>query len=128
MTLVSHPHFHLTWFVVEKMSGSSTIYGLFPCTDVRHIFLEKPRTVTFDSDIFIGFNENEEAQCAIALVHFYVPPSESDPEDGLLYFLSGKVASVDDKTVSGTGFELENYDMVIEADTVRPLFLLTWSS
>jgi hypothetical protein len=103
------------------MSGSSTISGLFPCTDLRHIFPDKPRTITFDSDVFIGFDENDEAQSAMALVHYYVPPSGFEPTNGQLYFLTGKVASVDDKTVPGSGFELEDYDLVIEADMVRPL-------
>jgi hypothetical protein len=110
-------------FSFFAMTGSSSICGLIPCSNGRHIFPDKSRTITFDGEIFIGCDENDRAQSVLALIHFYVPSGEADPEDGVLYLVSGKVVSVNAQTPVGANNNWNDYDMVIDAEMVSVLML-----
>jgi hypothetical protein len=108
-------------FFLLAMTGSSTICGLLPCTNGRHLFSDKPRTISFDGEIFIGYDDQESAQSVLALIHFFIPTGEVDPENGLLYFVCGKMVSVNDQTIVGDDCDSSEYDLVIDAETVCPV-------
>jgi hypothetical protein len=43
---------------------------------------------------------------------FFVPSSEVDPENGVLYMVSGKIVSINAQTTVGANYDWNNYDMM----------------
>jgi hypothetical protein len=104
------------------MPGSSTIVGLIPCANGRNLHNTKPRTITMDAEIVIGHDVDGMVQTTTALLEYFIPFDRSHPEDGLLYFVAGKIASMDDSIKVGEGDDniwVSEYDFIIEADVVR---------
>jgi hypothetical protein len=104
------------------MPGCATIVGLIPCTQGRYLHPEKPRTITMDAEIVIGTDAAGNVQTTTALLQYFVPTAESRPESGLLYFVMGKIASMDPSIQVGVGDDdlwRDEYDFVIDADAVR---------
>jgi hypothetical protein len=83
------------------MPGSSTIFGLIPCTNSRYLQSDKPRTITFDSEIVMGVDGRGQVQTVTALLHHFIPLGNAAPNDGVLYFVFGKVASMDSTVATG---------------------------
>jgi hypothetical protein len=100
------------------MPGSAFIAGLMPCSCCRYLYNDKPRTVTCDCEIVVAILDNGNIQTANAVLQHFTPPAESAPTDGCLYFVSGKIASIDKDVNVGKDFEVDNYDFMIDADIV----------
>jgi hypothetical protein len=100
------------------MPGLSTITGLIPCSNSRYVFSEKPRTVTVDTEIVIGVDENGDVNTAPALLQHFTPVGAPAPVNGALHFVFGKVASMESSVVVGDGFSQDEYDFVVDADVV----------
>jgi hypothetical protein len=90
------------------MTGSSFIYSPVGC----HIFQDKPRTITFNAKIFLGNNYQGTTCVIMAILHYYVPSSNPDPEDGIIYLAGRKLT---DSTVVGDDYVGLTYEAVIDA-------------
>jgi hypothetical protein len=102
------------------MTGSSIICGLIPCHDPRSVFsTEKPKTLTFDADIFVHTGEDDEMKICKALLHYFVITDRSNVPNDALVFVVGKMSMVDEETPVGDGYNWEDYVLQIEAITVR---------
>jgi hypothetical protein len=85
------------------MPGSSILSGILPLTNSHHIFTQKPKTVTYDAELYLGVSEDGSPCSAQAVVHHFVAQVNMDPLDNRLYFVVGKVASVRENTCVGEG-------------------------
>ncbi|KAG1873307.1 hypothetical protein C8R48DRAFT_669905 [Suillus tomentosus] len=97
------------------MPGSSILTGIIPLTNSCHIFAQKPKTVTYDGEVYLGLSEDGSPCSAQAVVHHFVAQANMDPLDNRLYFIVGKVASVRENTCVGEGNSTEDYDIEIDA-------------
>jgi hypothetical protein len=102
----------------DIMPGSSIISGVFPLFDCRRLFPDKPKSVTYDSEIAIGRGSDGEEQVINAVLHHFVPGQEQ-PDEELLYLVSGKVASITNHSPVGEGRDSFDYDLEIDVLTVR---------
>jgi hypothetical protein len=97
------------------MPGSSMIFGLLPCTNGRTVFVDKP--LTCDADVVIAVVEDVVTVTTALLTHFCA--AEEPPfEDGAMYIVEGKVASLDKSFAVGENFNVDEYDFLIEAQQV----------
>jgi hypothetical protein len=100
------------------MPGSSIISGVFPLFDCCRLFTNKPKSVTYDSEIAIGRGSDGEEQVINAVLHHFVPGQEQ-PDEELLYLVNGKVASITNHSPVGEGRDSFDYDLEIDVLTVR---------
>jgi hypothetical protein len=100
------------------MTGSAIIVGLIPCSNGRYPYNDKPRTIVMDAEVVIGFDEDDNVQTVPAVLAHFIKFGEEAPQDNLLYFISGRVASSHSSIhVDSAGSSLQ-YDLYIEADVV----------
>jgi len=89
------------------------IYGLLACHNAKYLFSDKPKTVTFDAEIFLG-EDDESTMCVMmAVLHYFVPIDKPIPTEGHVYLVGGRLASVTDKTPIGEGYNSSAYDVEI---------------
>jgi hypothetical protein len=56
------------------MPGSSVIAGLLLCLSSQRIHgVKKPKTVTYDTEIFIDVDDEEEIRSCQAILHYFLP-------------------------------------------------------
>lgn len=113
-----------------KMPGSAFFYGPVACHNIRNIFSDKPKTFTFDAEVFLGPDEDDTTRVMMAVLHYYVPPNLPTPDEGRIYLAGGKLASISGSTPVGEDYYASSYDAVIDASFVclpfsRSYFLLT---
>jgi hypothetical protein len=96
------------------MPGSAIISGVFPCFDCRAIFPDKPKSLTFDSEILIGTTSDGEEQVINAVLHYFASQSQDRPNEDLLYFVTGKAVSITNHTPVGEGHDALDYDLEID--------------
>jgi hypothetical protein len=119
MTCSPHPsHTQSTPILPSIMPGLSAIFGLIPCSNSRHLYTEKPRTVTMDCEIVIGVDDKGDVNTTSALLHYFIPLGAPEPINGALHFVFGRVASIDSSENVGDGFSPLEYDFIIDADMV----------
>ena len=104
------------------MPGFSRIFGLIPCSNYRVVSQEKPRSITMDAEIVVGFDNSQTLQATMALLTHFVAFDQSFPSEGL-YFVSGKIGCFSDDISIGDGFDRMDYDFVVDADVVRSSLL-----
>jgi hypothetical protein len=71
--------------------------------------------ITFDAKIFLGDNDQGTTCVIMAVLHYYVPSGNPDPEDERIYLAGRKLASITDSTVIGDDYVGSTYDAVIDA-------------
>ncbi|KAF8487298.1 hypothetical protein DFH94DRAFT_678336 [Russula ochroleuca] len=71
--------------------------------------------------LLIGWNTNGEIQTSNAFLTHFAPANEEPPVEGALYFVGGKIASIDRNFDVGDGAEWTGYDFIIDADVMRLL-------
>jgi hypothetical protein len=76
-----------------------------------------------DAEIVIGFDSDLNVQTVTAFLEHFVGSDET-VADGALYYVSGKVASIDSGITVGDDFSLDQYDFLIDANVVSHTFLL----
>jgi hypothetical protein len=79
---------------------------------------EKPRTFTFDAEVVVAADCTGHVETTTAVLTHYVAPTDDPFVEGALYFVSGRVGSVDDSFPVGDGFAVDMYDFVIDGETV----------
>src|ERR1700722_6681357 len=107
------------------MPGVSRIFGFVPCSNARVISQEKPRSITMDAEIVLGFDDNQTLQVTTALINHFMSSDENNSSDGL-YYISGKLACMGDDIATGEGFDNIQYDFAIDCDVVsmKPWFCI----
>ena len=75
---------------ISTMPGSSTIFGLIPCSNSRYLHPEKPRTVTFDCEIVMGVNNGGNVHTVTALLVHFTLLCGPTLTDGTLCLVFGK--------------------------------------
>jgi hypothetical protein len=103
------------------MPGSSVISGLMACNNSRHVNPTKPRTITFDAELLLGVDAENDLVTLTAVLHYFVPAGEIDPADDCIYLVTGKISSVEVDSPLGEGRAVEEFDLQIDAITVRTL-------
>lgn len=101
------------------MPGSAKIFALLPCCNARTVFADKPRSLTCDADVVVGVVEDVVTVTTALLTHFCA--AEEPPfEDGAVYIVEGKLASLDKSFAVGENFSADDYDFLIDAHKVCP--------
>jgi hypothetical protein len=100
------------------MPGSSIISGVFPLFDCCRLFPDKPKSVTYDSEIAIGRGSDGQEQVINAVLHYFVPQGQEQPDEELLYLVNGKVVSITNHSPVGEGHNSFDYDLEIDVITV----------
>lgn len=95
---------------------SSILIGIFSCSDPRNHEEEKRKTVTYDAELLLGKDDNNKDLFVNAVVHFY---SDTKIEQDIYHFVVAKVLSIKDDTEVGDAFEVDDYDLELEAFIVR---------
>jgi hypothetical protein len=95
-----------------------TITGLIPCSNSQYVFSEKLQTVTMDTEIVIGMDENGDVNTAPTLLQHFTPVGAPAPVNGTLHFIFGKVTSMESSVIVGDGFSQDEYDFVVDADVM----------
>jgi hypothetical protein len=105
------------------MPGSAAICGLMPCSNSRYVYDNKTWTITLNCQLFMGVDMYGELNTVDGIVQHFMNNSENAPTDGSLYYLAGKMASVNMTLPVDTRFNTSSYNFIIEADEVcRRLF------
>lgn len=104
------------------MGGSSFICGIFGCTNARYVFTNKPRVITFDAEIPLGLDDNNVMRVIVAVLHHYVEPDKPSPAGDLKYMVGGKFVSITSTTPVGDGYNVDDYDLEIDATFVSFLY------
>jgi hypothetical protein len=99
------------------MPGLSSISAILRCNNERVLNPEKTRTFTYDATLVVGFQAEEIIE-GTAILNHYVAPNEEPFIDNAFYKIYGKVASIDSSYKVGDGLDPNNYQFVIDADTV----------
>jgi hypothetical protein len=97
------------------MPGSSILTRILPLTNSCHIFAQKPKTVAYNGELYLGLSEDSSPCSAQAVVHHFIAQLNMDPLDNRLYFVVGKVASVRENTNVGEGNSTKAFDIEIDA-------------
>jgi uncharacterized protein YtpQ (UPF0354 family) len=100
------------------MSGSSILTAVFCCTNRRILDKEKKKTITYDAELLLGKDDNDEDQFINAIVHFFVSKGEMEPEEDIYHFIVGKIISIKNDTIVGDDQNVEDYDLELDAFVV----------
>jgi hypothetical protein len=100
------------------MSGSSILTGIFSCTNRHTLNEEKKNTISYDAEILLGKDEADEDQFINAILHIFVPKEEKEPEEDVYHFVVGKMISIKDDTIVGDAYDIDDYDLQLDAFTV----------
>lgn len=101
------------------MPGSAKIFALLPCCNARTVFADKPRSLTCDADVVVRVVEDVVTVTTALLTHFCA--AEEPPfEDGAVYIVEGKMASLEKNFAVGENFSADDYDFLIDAHKVCP--------
>lgn len=107
--------------------GASYLFGLLNCTNPRRILTNKPQTITFDAEIFLGNDAKGKGIIVMsAILHHYVQKGLDDPEGDRLYLTTAKVASITPTTDVGDGEDVADYDVVLESISVGTNFVMQY--
>jgi hypothetical protein len=101
------------------MPGSAVLVGILPCYDSRVVHDDKPRTITADGEVVLGTDNNDNILTSTAVIQYFTPLSQPLPSDGSLYFIHGKIVSIEGDMDLGRGHSKDNYEFFVEADMVR---------
>jgi hypothetical protein len=112
------PWFYFASYEVLIMPGSSHIFGFLPCTNLRVVNPDKPRSLTFDAEIVVATDCTGHVETTTAVLTHFQDATEEPFVDGGLYYVSGRVASIDDSFAVGDGFSKDMYDFVVDAEKV----------
>lgn len=99
------------------MPGSANIFGLVPCSNPRTVDDDKPRTITFDAELVVGFEGKVVKVTSAVLTHF-CGSNEPPFVNSALYVVRGRIASVPKNFDVGKGYDVSDYDFLIDADQV----------
>lgn len=102
------------------MGGSSIIAGIMSCSNQRQLDNEKPKTYTYDGDIYLGVDKGGKPQYALAVIQYFLPSGEQ-PFIGGMAFVAGKIGSIMESTELGEDRTTDDYDVLIDAFTLKPL-------
>jgi uncharacterized protein YtpQ (UPF0354 family) len=97
------------------MSGSSILTGIFKCTNRRILDQEKKKTITYDTELLLGKDENDNDQFINAVLHFFVPKGENEPQEDIYHMVVAKVISIQDNTMVGEDHDVDNFDLELDA-------------
>ena len=108
------------------MSGSSILTGIFSCTNRRTLNEEKKNMITYDAEILLGKDEDDDDQFINAILHVFVPKEEKEPEEDIYHFVVGKMISIKDDTNVGDAYDVNNYNLQLDTFTVcdQNIFIL----
>ena len=102
------------------MPGSSHICGLMACRYSRVLDQNKPRSLTFDAHIVVGFDDNNDTRTCCAVLHHFRAAWEPEPIDNAIYEVAGKIASIPPDYNVGINHKVNAYDFIIDAEKVLP--------
>jgi hypothetical protein len=77
-----------------------------------------------DAEVVIGFNDQDNVQTVLTVLQHFISFDETTPKDDVLYFVYGRIASVDSDFVVGKGFSVDDYDFLIDADIVSTIHII----
>ncbi|KAI0000330.1 hypothetical protein BJV77DRAFT_958859 [Russula vinacea] len=103
------------------MPGSSHICGLMACRYSRVFDQNKPRSLTFDAHIVIGFDDNNDTRTCCAVLHHFRAAWEPEPIDNAIYEVAGKIASIPPDYNVGINHKVNAYDFIIDAEKMALL-------
>ena len=114
------PHLSVLSLHCIKMPGSSLISGLLLCSSYRRTHgADKPKTVTYDAQIFVDLDAENNIRSCIAVLHYFVPFGQQNLLREGIFFVSGKLSMVDENTPIGDDFNWEDYVFQIQATSVH---------
>jgi hypothetical protein len=99
------------------MPGSASISALLRCNNERVLNPEKARTFTYDAKLVVGFDGGEVLE-ETAILNHYLSTSDEAFVENAFYKIYGKVASIDASFNVGDTLDSDNYQFIIDADTV----------
>jgi hypothetical protein len=100
------------------MSGSSILTAVFCCTNCCILDEEKKKTITYDAELLLGKDENDEDHFINIIVHFFISKGEMEPEEDIYLFVIGKIISIKNDTVVGDNQSVEDYNLELDAFVV----------
>jgi hypothetical protein len=103
------------------MPGTAQIFSLLPLSNVRKLFPEKPRTVTMDAEIIVGLTANSNLEVLPAILYHFVPYQSTTNVETGMYFVQGRLLSIDASIPVGADHELKDYQFAIDAEIVHPM-------
>ncbi|KAG2059823.1 hypothetical protein BDR06DRAFT_967811 [Suillus hirtellus] len=106
------------------MPGSSILTGIIPLTNSCHIFAQKPKTITYDGEVYLGLSEDSSPCSTQAVVHHFIAQANMDPLDNRLYFIVGKVASSGQES-SNHAFHL-NINQYVTGETCLASYICSY--
>ena len=106
------------------MPGSSFLYGFLACSNACYIFPDNPKTITLDAEVYLGHDNNDSVSVMLAVLHYFIPLGAIVPDEDLLYFVGGKIASIASSTPIADGYDTATYDIKIEVVFVSLFRLL----
>jgi hypothetical protein len=104
------------------MTGSSIIQGVFPLFNCRTVVPEKPKSLTFDTEIAIGYDSSGDLHTITGLVHYFLPAGQETPKDDVIYDVCGKIAAIQADAPVGPGVNPMDYDIEVEVLAVCTCF------
>jgi hypothetical protein len=99
------------------MPGFMNICGFMPVSAICRPVEDKPHTIVADAEIVIDETFEDNIRTLNGLLYYYVPYDFGPPKDGL-YFVRGKFCCMGGKIVVGDGRNVNEYDLLIDADSV----------
>ena len=102
------------------MTGSSHICGLMACQYSRVLDQSKPRSLTFDTHVVVGFDNNNDTRTCCTLLHHFRAAWEPEPVENAIYEVAGKIGSIPPDYNVGINYKVNAYDFLIDAEKVQP--------
>ena len=102
------------------MTGSSHICGLMACWYSHVLDQSKPRSLTFDAHVVIGFGDNNDTRTCCTLLHHFRAAWEPEPVENAIYEVAGKIVSIPPDYNVGINYKVNAYDFLINAEKVQP--------
>lgn len=104
------------------MSGSSILTRIFSCTKQCILEEEKKKRITYDAEILLGKNEDEDDNqdhFINMIVHFLISKGQMELEEDVYHFIVGKIISIRADTVVGEDHNVDDYDLELDTFTVH---------
>jgi len=100
------------------MPGSALIFGFMACDLLWVVNATKLKTVTYDTEICIGFDLNGTAVSAMTLLHYFLQTGEKGDIGRNLYLVCSRITSTTPLTQVDEGHIPTEFDLKIEAFSV----------
>jgi hypothetical protein len=97
-----------------NMTGSSIIQGVFPLFNCCTVIPKKPKSLTFDTKIAIGYNSFGDLHTITGLVHYFLPAGQGTLKGNVIYDVCGKITAIQADAPVGPGVSLMDYDIEVE--------------